>query len=39
MQRNRFVKVKSCHLELENNFIEVNDGESKDKELKIKNEI
>ena len=38
-QRNRFLKLKNSLLELENGFIGLKDGELKDRELKIKNQI
>ena len=39
MEKNQFLKVKNSLLELEKDFIELKDGELKDRELKIKREI
>lgn len=38
-QRSSFLKLKNSLLDLENDFIVLKDGELKDRELKIKNEI
>ena len=39
MRKNQFVKVKNSLLKLEKDFIELKDGELKDREAKIKREI
>ena len=39
MQKNQFLKVKNCLLELEKDFIEQKDVELKDRDVKTKKEI